>query len=821
MTSRRATRSPATVWLVTVLCSTLTGCAATTQLFAGAVESVFIPTKRVEGEIPEPEPNDCTATSSCKAQVGTARVDFTPTPGIAMNYNLEGKVSRGFWTRLYARAVYLQDASGTALVFVSAELPHIPNGLHDKVAELVSRNDAIDHLGPKHIVVAATHTHHGPENYFSDEFYNGMVSARSGFDRELFKFLSKRIAEAIAQAHADRQELTEVRYRSAMLEDFVRNRSLAPFLRNEEAKAYVDARKSKVTGSCPLVEGQTDERACWAVRSRVEVVDLLARPNGATGSGELLTSMVFLAAHPTVLGPQTEIYQGDLFGVASTLLEQQRVPGCAAYQPETVPIFNGAQGDVSAAWKRRDRYDLLNPGVAGSRMGLAVKLARFVCRKDPGIDPIPSAGPEVHAAKLAYQFERFRLSKRNFETEAKCKPWTEKCTTPKPLPGAPSMGGAQDGRTFWYELGAKEGMRSASRSRHGRKAKGLEVAGVPVEVAESIADPDKPPRKVPIAIFRIGDLVIATLPGEFTTMLGERLRKEIGDTVTTSGTAPERVLLIGLANGHVSYVTTPEEYDAQGYEGAQNLYGAATGPLIEKHFQKVGLRLNNGSATHNGREFDYDPGMCRVFLPREAGLPSFRADDGLQNVLLPLTEPPQPNRGYKSQCWVDAIPKLSKVDPATSGDGACTRALPYVWIEKRNPNSTMQCGAMRASSFARKPCNRRHPDHCQADDPRFCRGGTVPQDNCGLDLVTVMHGAYEDRTRWCAFWMPPAAVDPDDFVICAAGVTNEDPIAQGRSAAGLEPESRVKDIRRVIDRRRECDGEATQPVCVFPSPLTP
>jgi neutral ceramidase len=791
---------------------------AAARLLAAALVFISIgctwhlPKVPIAGSIPTRVPNP-----EAQAMVGAARVDLTPIPGLAMNYSLDGKVSRGFWTRLYSRAIYLQDNNANALAMISVDLPHIPNGLHDKVSELVSHVTDIDHLGREQIILAATHTHNGPENYFSDGFYNGMVSARPGFDPTLLEFLALRIVDSIALARDARKSLESVKYRSAKLEKFFRNRSPEAFNRNGESRAMADDNKSSgMSENCILDPERrvnptgADYAACLGVHARVDVVDFFV---GVPVAGTLLTSMAFLAVHPTVLGPETEVFQADLFGVAAALLEQKRLGGCAGYEPEVVALFNGAQGDVSATWERRDRFELLNENVSNGRLGLAVQLAHFICGSNPGID----SQSEDYSMDLHFQFSRIELENQPHTPEP-CVPWTEKCTVEEPLPGIPSLGGAEDGRTFWYEVGAQEGLVSASRGDHGRKAVGVQADGLQIPLAKIISNPDAVPDVVPIGVYRIGSLVFAALPGEFTTMLGERIREAVGNAVITPGDSSsiieERVILIGLANGHVSYVTTPEEYDAQAYEGAQNLFGAATGPAITTRLEGLGDALNESSSKLPPRPFNYDPGPCHVFQPHDVGFPAFYADDGLQNIVLDLANPDATIRDPEPVCWVDAIPEL----PHPSN--TCTRPVPYVWIEPQNTlNPALQCTTMFSSNFLDHPCDRPISStwtECVAgSDPRACING-VPQDNCNLDLVTVLHGAYRDRTRWCSFWMPPATTNTSLFAVCAAGVTDENVIKKGRSVAGIPLDAGDSGLEGLLNRHLECQGIATRDVCEFP-----
>ena len=79
------------------------------------------------------------------------------------------------------------------------------------------------------------------------------------------------------------------------------------------------------------------------------------------------------------------------------------------------------------------------------------------------------------------------------------------------------------------------------------------------------------PSTLPMQIFRVGQLFIVSVPSEFTTMSGRRMRKALYDIVRASGvvSADEEIYITiaGLANGYSSYVTTYEEFQAQRYEG--------------------------------------------------------------------------------------------------------------------------------------------------------------------------------------------------------------------------------------------------------------
>jgi neutral ceramidase len=744
--------------------------------------STLEPSAGISGTVPKPGP----APASSSFQVGAARVDLTPIPGVGMSYNQAGKVSRGFWTRLHARAIYLRDKGGRAIVFVSVEVPAIPNGLRDRVAELVGQDGETQHLGRAQIILAATHTHHAPQNYFSSRYYNDFPSQKPGFDPELHEFLAGRIRDAIVEAakESNLEPSPKIAYRKGRLSEFFRNRSFQPFLMNEKARELIDA--SPVSDACFLPEQQIDKDACKAVTASVEVVEFKGEDD------KPIATAVFLAAHPTVLSTENEVLSGDLFGATSILLEQQRVSECADYAPPVVALFNGAEGDVSLDWQRRNRPEL---------MDLAERLSRFICGEDEGVEPDADTynDPEI-ALRFSWPYQ---LAAVSADEGSDCVPWHEHCTAKEPLPGLASMGGAQDGRTIWYDVGVKDSIHSVDRDKQGRKEGKLPLGPVKLEVAKLISNPDPELENVALGVYRVGSLVFVTLPGEFTTAMGERIREAIDGAL---GDPESRVVLIGLANGRVSYVTTPEEFDVQHYEGAQNLFGAATGPVIQKELVRLAGELSDAPQEPEAESFSYDPGHCRVALPSDAGLPPYHPSDGLQYVL--------PPGEMLRQCWLDAIPRHPR------HQNACIRPVPYVWIERAVDSG--QCSGF-GTGLPDQPCDTPGPveeaDQCDpATDPRFCVDGKLPQDNCGIDVVTALHGSYRDRTRWCAFWQPPAGEEPDDYAVCVSGVTGENVMSSGGKLSGTGEVTKSFDTgsTNLFFRYLECWGVPTRNVCEFP-----
>lgn len=107
------------------------------------------------------------------------------------------------------------------------------------------------------------------------------------------------------------------------------------------------------------------------------------------------------------------------------------------------------------------------------------------------------------------------------------------------------------------------------------------------------------PTIVPTQIFAIGDVLMFGLPGEFTTMAGRRLKSEI-QRVTKERGSEVRSILCGLSNIYTSYVTTPEEYEIQRYEGASTIFGPHSLPIYIKQFTKLLIAMTKGETIAPG-----------------------------------------------------------------------------------------------------------------------------------------------------------------------------------------------------------------------------
>jgi hypothetical protein len=93
---------------------------------------------------------------------------------------------------------------------------------------------------------------------------------------------------------------------------------------------------------------------------------------------------------------------------------------------------------------------------------------------------------------------------------------------------------------------------------------------------------------------RIGDLLVATVPGEPTVQLGRRL---ISRVLAASKGTVRQAIVAGLADDYNSYYTTQEEYRSYAYEASFSLYGPQSGEALIETQEDLARALATGVAT--------------------------------------------------------------------------------------------------------------------------------------------------------------------------------------------------------------------------------
>ena len=623
-------------------------------------------------------PSDDTSERTMLA--GAAKVDITPMPGMPLGgHSIEGGMGYGVWTRLWARAIYVEDAEGEPLVLVVADLWSIPAGLADAVIERVHDHHGLTHIGRAQLLLSATHTHHSPANFSSSILYNRAASTMMGFDPELHDFLVRRIAQAIASAATGKLP-AQLSIASSPVGLVARNRSTAPFAQNPEAALLVAANAELPT--CP--EAPNDAAAadidpCRAIDptlTTVRIDELDGRPIAVAG---------FFAVHATSMVNATDAYNGDLFAIATARAEAALASARPDLGDPVVALFNGPEGDVSPNWTTQGRNDTL---ALGTRLGDALVHTAAL-----GRDCIRGSGRGI-AGEIESRFARAAIADQPIDGPPQAR------TAAHALPGKSILGGAEDGRTrFFDRLPEGQTVQRPRRAGHGPK----EPAVAP-SFYELIFPDWTIPNEVPLSIHQIGPLTIAGLPGEFTTVMGMRIRSGLAAQLPEGSPRP---LLVGLAGEYLSYFVTPQEYALQHYEGASTLWGQYAGTWIAERMIAL---LGEGSQPHADAP-RYQPGMQRRFALRGA-----RAARVLRDLDQRLAE----QLGLAER--VDAIPRLELETRAPSWSTA-------IW-------PTLHVEVLDASGHWRP----------------FVRDG-AQVDERGTELLMFPRAIERERWRFAIWWI--------------------------------------------------------------------
>ena len=104
-----------------------------------------------------------------------------------------------------------------------------------------------------------------------------------------------------------------------------------------------------------------------------------------------------------------------------------------------------------------------------------------------------------------------------------------------------------------------------------------------------------------VSIARIGSIALIAMPAEITTMAARRLR-----TTAKAALGPwaKHIIISGYANGYAGYVTTPQEYETQQYEGGHTLHGKWSLPAYQQIITDLAHALETNTSVANGPAYD-------------------------------------------------------------------------------------------------------------------------------------------------------------------------------------------------------------------------
>lgn len=95
---------------------------------------------------------------------------------------------------------------------------------------------------------------------------------------------------------------------------------------------------------------------------------------------------------------------------------------------------------------------------------------------------------------------------------------------------------------------------------------------------------------LPLQIITIGGYALVSVPAETSTMAGRRIKKAL-EKVFSQKEGFKEVFLLPYSNSYCGYITTPEEYEKQCYEGGHTVFGKWTQPAFQTELVKLAQEM--------------------------------------------------------------------------------------------------------------------------------------------------------------------------------------------------------------------------------------
>jgi neutral ceramidase len=492
-------------------------------------------------------------------QVGAGIGDITAgTAEVGMlGYADPAQTTAGLASRLWARAFVVADGAGQRVAFVSAEIDFITQAVQVEVLRRLKARYGTAYTD-QNLVLTATHTHSGPGGFDEYTLYN---LTTLGFEAPVYEAVVAGIVRAVDAAHADLAP-GAVKIAEGHLSGANVNRSIEPFNANPAA-----------------------DRAKFpnAVDTRMTVLrfEQAGRPVGL---------LSFFATHGTSMTQHNHLISADNKGYAAHLIEEDTHGVDWAHRGDFVAAFaQSSAGDMSPNLRGGGAQGPTDDEFANTRIIGELQAGKARQLFDGATEVL--SGPI--AARGRYV---------DFSAVPVTGAYTPDGQAHRTCPGALGQNftaGAEDGPGPDI---VDEGDLSTNPLL---LVAGIIVNPTPAEVRACQApkdvflgsgsqNPPWTPQVMPLQVLRIGQLAITTAPGEFTIVAGERVRAAVAAQL--AGVTTHQILA-GYANAYAGYVTTPEEYDLQHYEGAATHFGRYTQPAYAQELAKVAAALRDGQPT--------------------------------------------------------------------------------------------------------------------------------------------------------------------------------------------------------------------------------
>ena len=467
--------------------------------------------------------------------VGRGMADMTGEPlGAGMNgYAVMEQSTTGIRFRQFARAFIFEDDGGESTVLVIAEM-----GLMFQSIQLEVLRRLRGMFGGKYdesnVFITATHTHVGPGGTSG----HLMVDLTTmGFRPVTFEATVAGIVQAIERAHADKQP-SNLRLVRGEVKDAGANRSFQAFSRNpaEETQQFPN--------------GVNPESLTLFVSRGGHDVGLIN----------------WYGLHATSFGHKHTLIDGDHKGWSSWRMEKERgTIHRDAENPPFIAAFAAApQGDVTPNAGLKPKS---GPGYEDEAKSAQILGDRQIAATEGQLVDISGENRVRNRHKW--------VDMRNITIKGEFTPdGTEQKTGPAILGAAFAASSQEDGGglevpifnegerggTPWVKALNNVTVPDSWNEIHGNKEMLLPLGYIDGMIQQVVM----------YSVTQIAGLTIITNSMEPTSMAGYRMRKHVAEILDVP---LETVVCQGYTSGYAHYVTTPEEYDNQDYEGGATIFG--------------------------------------------------------------------------------------------------------------------------------------------------------------------------------------------------------------------------------------------------------
>jgi neutral ceramidase len=485
--------------------------------------------------------------------VGVGKYDITGPAADQgmMGYAQLSQKTSGILQRDWARAFIIRSPiNHTEVVFVNTDLAMLFQGVQQRVLQLLHQRYGQEFTAGN-VVLSAIHQHSGAGGYSLHALYN---LTTLGFDRRYFEVICQGIVKAIEQAHQHMQP-ARISIVQGQLTDVSVNRSPSAYALD------------------PLKERQRYRYNYDTTMTLLRFETLQHKP---------FAMINWFPLHGTSLDNKNTLISGDN-------------KGYAAYRFEHDPKSTG----VIAAFAQSNAGDV-SPNRAGH--GGAHGIAGLRNVEDSGGKQYKTAerlflaaGAHPHYVHGPVDFRQQYVAMGDVSLQHPVSHYKVLHTCPAAI-GQSMLAGTNDGGGY-----GRQGVTDCHQMPSGLSqwlchvmTKKTVCQGVkPIVLETNVQNPPWTPKVMPFSVVRVGNMAWIVNPFELTTMSGRRVREQALRQLKPFGI--DRVVIVGYANAYGGYVTTPQEYQAQRYEGASDLFG----PLSLEAQMQVYHALIAAMVTHH------------------------------------------------------------------------------------------------------------------------------------------------------------------------------------------------------------------------------